>query len=138
MSLNPSAGYWMDIFSHLFVVRIVCLFEKTKINEKEAGVGPFFSLKRPRTIKRYFSKLQTNNCCYSYSEYKTPEGWIDTLRSWLRFPKENVICILCGTFKAFFLNVNIVLLKFHLMSLYFCLFKYSLIISDNKIWTWDL
>ena len=23
VSLNPGAGYWMDIFSHLFVVRIV-------------------------------------------------------------------------------------------------------------------
>ena len=40
MSSNPGAGYWMDIFSHLFVVRIVT-FEQTKINEKEAGVGPF-------------------------------------------------------------------------------------------------
>ena len=28
-------------FSHLFVVKIVTLFEKTKINEKEAGDGPF-------------------------------------------------------------------------------------------------
>ena len=28
-------------FSHLFVVKIVMLFEKTKINEKEAGDGPF-------------------------------------------------------------------------------------------------
>ena len=30
-----------DIFSHLFVLKIVMLFEKTKINEKEAGDGPF-------------------------------------------------------------------------------------------------
>ena len=29
-------------FSHLFVVKIVILFEKTKINEKVAGDGPFF------------------------------------------------------------------------------------------------
>ena len=28
-------------FSHLFVVKIV-MFETTKINEKEAGDGPFF------------------------------------------------------------------------------------------------
>ena len=28
-------------FSHLFVVKIVMLFEKTKINEKEAGNGHF-------------------------------------------------------------------------------------------------
>ena len=33
----------MDIFSHIFVVIVcnVCL-KRTKINEKEAGVGPFF------------------------------------------------------------------------------------------------
>ena len=29
-------------FSHLFVVKLYCLFEKTTINEKEAGDGPFF------------------------------------------------------------------------------------------------
>ena len=34
----------MDIFSH-FVVRIVMLLENTKINEKEAAVGPFFKKK---------------------------------------------------------------------------------------------
>ena len=41
-SSNPSTVYWMDIFSHLFVLKFVMLFEKTKINEKEAGVSPFF------------------------------------------------------------------------------------------------
>ena len=30
-------------FSHLLVLEIVMLFEKTKINEKEAGEGQFFS-----------------------------------------------------------------------------------------------
>ena len=34
--------YCMDIFSHLFVVKIVILFEKTKINEKEGVDGYFF------------------------------------------------------------------------------------------------
>ena len=34
------------VFSHLFVVKIVMLFEKTKINEKEAGDGPFFLKKK--------------------------------------------------------------------------------------------
>ena len=29
-----------DIFSCWFVEKIVVMFEKTKINEKEAGVGP--------------------------------------------------------------------------------------------------
>ena len=43
-SSNPSTVYWMDIFSHLFVLKFVMLFEKTKINEKEAGVGPLKKL----------------------------------------------------------------------------------------------
>ena len=39
---NPGTIYWMEIFSHIFVVKIcnVCL-KRPKINEKEAGVGPF-------------------------------------------------------------------------------------------------
>ena len=40
---NPGTVYWIDIFSHIFVVKIcnVCL-KRPKINKKEAGVGPFF------------------------------------------------------------------------------------------------
>ena len=34
-------------FSHLFFVKMLCVFEKTKINEKEAGVGSFFKKERP-------------------------------------------------------------------------------------------
>ena len=34
-------------FSHLFVVRIVMFFVKTKINEKEAKEGPFFENNLP-------------------------------------------------------------------------------------------
>ena len=41
VSSNPSARYWMDIFSYLFVARIVMFYEKTKLNKKEVGVGPF-------------------------------------------------------------------------------------------------
>ena len=43
MGSNPGTVYWMEIFSHIFVVKIcnVCL-KRPKINEKEAGVGPFF------------------------------------------------------------------------------------------------
>ena len=40
---NPSAVYWIDIFSHLFVVKIV-MVEKTKIN-KNASFGHFFKKK---------------------------------------------------------------------------------------------
>ena len=42
VSLNPGAGYWMGIFSHLFVVRIVMfLFVRDKNKRKEAWVDPF-------------------------------------------------------------------------------------------------
>ena len=34
---NPSTVYWMDIYSHSFVVK---LFEKTKMNEKRPGSSP--------------------------------------------------------------------------------------------------
>ena len=37
---NPGAWYRMDIFSHWLVVKLYCL-KRPKINEKEAGVGPF-------------------------------------------------------------------------------------------------
>ena len=39
---NSGTIYWMDFLSHIFVVKIcnVCL-KRLKINEKEAGVGPF-------------------------------------------------------------------------------------------------
>ena len=30
----------MDIFSHLFAVKLQCVFEKMKINEIEVGIGP--------------------------------------------------------------------------------------------------
>ena len=40
VSLNPSTIYWLDIFSHLFVVKLQCVFEKTKIHEK-GREGPF-------------------------------------------------------------------------------------------------
>ena len=43
---NPGNVYWMEIFSHIFVVKIcnVCL-KRPKINKKEAGVGPFLEKK---------------------------------------------------------------------------------------------
>ena len=41
-SSNPGTVYWMDIFSYLFVVKIVmCVEKRTKINEKEARVAHF-------------------------------------------------------------------------------------------------
>ena len=41
VGMNPCTTYWVDIFSHIFVVKFVMFFEKTKINEKEAGECPF-------------------------------------------------------------------------------------------------
>ena len=41
----------MDIFSHLFAV--MCVFEKTKINEKEAEVGPFLKKQSEGHAFRY-------------------------------------------------------------------------------------
>ena len=42
VSLNPGTVYWMDIISHTY---LQCVFEKSIINEKEAGVGQ--CLKKP-------------------------------------------------------------------------------------------
>ena len=44
---NPSTINWMDIFSHLIVVKIVMFFEKTNMNKKEARDGPY---KRPTSL----------------------------------------------------------------------------------------
>ena len=41
MGSNPRTIFWMDIFLIYFVENLESLFEKTKINEKEAGNDPF-------------------------------------------------------------------------------------------------
>ena len=43
---NPGMVYWMDIFSHIFVVKIcnVCL-KRPKINEKRPGLVHFLEKK---------------------------------------------------------------------------------------------
>ena len=41
VSLNPGNIYWMDIFHIGICCKICIVFQKTKINEKEAGVGLF-------------------------------------------------------------------------------------------------
>ena len=45
VSSNPSTEYWMDIFHIYLLEELYYLCEKTKINKKEAGIGPF--LKKP-------------------------------------------------------------------------------------------
>ena len=45
VSLNPSTGYWMNIFPHLFVVKFgLFVWKRQKINEKEAEDEPFKTL----------------------------------------------------------------------------------------------
>ena len=56
MSLNPGTVNWMD-FSHLFVVKNCNVFEKTKINEKEAGVGQ-------KTIVIFYKKQMQLLACH--------------------------------------------------------------------------
>ena len=44
---NPDTVYWMDIFSHTFVEKLKCLFEKTENKrEKRPGLAHFFFLKK--------------------------------------------------------------------------------------------
>ena len=39
---NNDTVYWMDIFSHIFVVKIeIFVLKRPKINEKEAGLAHF-------------------------------------------------------------------------------------------------
>ena len=52
MGSNPGTVYWMDIFSHVFVLKIVLfVWKRPKINEKEAGVGPFKKLESKHSLK---------------------------------------------------------------------------------------
>ena len=49
---NPSTVYWMDIFSHLFVVKIALFVWK---DEKEAEGGPF--LKKIENVFELIRKI---------------------------------------------------------------------------------
>ena len=42
VGLNPSTVYWMDIFSHLFVIKLVMCLSKDENKQKEAKDGPSF------------------------------------------------------------------------------------------------
>ena len=41
MGSNPGAIYWMDIFTLICCKNCIACLKRQKINEKEAGVGPF-------------------------------------------------------------------------------------------------
>ena len=42
MGSNPGAVYLMDLFALICFKNCIVRFKRQKINEKEAGVGPFF------------------------------------------------------------------------------------------------
>ena len=56
---NPGTVYWMDIFSHIFVVKIcnVCL-KRPKINKKRPGLTHLKNNKK--YIYKNYSKLRLN------------------------------------------------------------------------------
>ena len=58
VGLNPSTVYWIDIF-HVYL--FMCFFEKTKINEKEAGDGLFFKRSGIDQSKRLNRKTEEND-----------------------------------------------------------------------------
>ena len=62
----------MDIFSHLFVVKIcnVCL-KRPKINEKEAGVGTFLKKILPNTHSKYFMEPESTESKENDSFYSS-------------------------------------------------------------------
>ena len=41
MGSNPRTVFWMDTFHENLLKKLLCLLENAKINEKEAGDGPF-------------------------------------------------------------------------------------------------
>ena len=45
MGLNPGAVYWMDLtfFTSICCKNYIFYLKRPKINEKEAGLGPFLS-----------------------------------------------------------------------------------------------
>ena len=63
MGLNPGTVNRMDIFPHIFVVKIcnVCS-KRPKINEKEAGVGPFKKMAEVLYLQQIFlSKFESSD-----------------------------------------------------------------------------
>ena len=67
---DPNTGYWIDIFSHCFVAKIVlfvCLFQKTENKRKKPGMA--------------HSKTTADNMLHHlYSKF---EKWICNLKSLL-------------------------------------------------------
>ena len=60
MGLNPSTIYWLDIFSHLLVVKIV-MFVRHSCGVQGARWGLFFGGIEPFLIKRSHLKSNSKN-----------------------------------------------------------------------------
>ena len=80
---NPNTGYWMDIFNIHLLYKLYCLFvclKRPKINEKEAGRGPFkkkkcFIVMAPRTAARSFQDFIFRPSVWSlYRTFKAKTG----------------------------------------------------------------
>ena len=55
---NPSAVFWMDIFSYWFVVKLYCLFEMTKNIRKRDRGWPIFEKKLVRVALKSCTTTQ--------------------------------------------------------------------------------
>ena len=69
MGLNPSTIYWMDFFSSI-CCKIVMLFEKTKINDKEAGDSLF---KKKQFLRPHYVQLK-------HRPYVHTQDWTNACR----------------------------------------------------------
>ena len=59
---NPGAVYWLDIFSHWFVVNIVCL-KIPKINVKRPGLAHLFKKTVPYLFSHKMNNIPVGNSC---------------------------------------------------------------------------
>ena len=91
MGSNPGIVYWMDIFSHLFVVKIcnVCL-KRPKNKQIEAGVGPLKNIQyiiQPKCSLdeglNIWESVLTYNCTFAMyrngsRNCESRDGYLDT------------------------------------------------------------
>ena len=56
MGSNPSTVYWMDLLSIDLLLKFIICLKRPKINEKEAGVDPFFFKKKESLQSKHSGK----------------------------------------------------------------------------------
>ena len=77
---NPSIVYWMDMFSNIFVVKIVMFVENTKITKKKPEWPITKLLHHPWVLGHFFFKTSWANCfCYHFSFvfYTITNPWLN-------------------------------------------------------------